>query len=293
MNLISKSDTINKDIYVNGNHLFGPDLCCIMAGPCAAESRDQIMFTAEALANLGIKVFRAGCFKSRTDPHSFQGMELDGLNWLDEARQSYGLNIITEVADSDHFDEIPVVSSTALIGTTVSTTATKAKIIKWKVVKDAAKIVVSYRQAGSTVWTNVSVDANSTSYKTPNLNPKYAYEFKVTAYARANGKYVEIVASPSVFTAVKSSSDAKSIKVKSSSVTLKKGKTSKIKAKIRVKGKDSYSSKYVSKLRYVSSDTSVATVTDSGVIKAKSKGKAIIYVMTANGKTARVKITVK
>ena len=106
MNLISKSDTINKDIYVNGDHLFGPDLCCIMAGPCAAESRDQIMFTAEALANLGIKVFRAGCFKSRTDPHSFQGAGPDGLNWLDEARQSYGLNIITEVADSDHFDEI-------------------------------------------------------------------------------------------------------------------------------------------------------------------------------------------
>ena len=190
-------------------------------------------------------------------------------------------------------DEVPTVSSTALYGTTVSTTSTKAKQVKWKAVKCATKYVVSYRQVGSTVWTNVNVSANSTSYKTPNLSSKYAYELKVTAYARANGKDTAIASSPSVYTAAKSSADAKSVKVKSSSVLLKKGKTSKIKATIKVKVKSAYSSKYVSQLRYVSSDAKVATVTDKGVIKAKSKGKTTIYVMTANGKTAKVKVTVK
>lgn len=76
----------------------------MMAGPCAAESRDQVMRTAEALADLGINVFRAGCFKPRTDPYAWQGSGEEGLKWLEEVREQYGMKIITEVSNYTNFE---------------------------------------------------------------------------------------------------------------------------------------------------------------------------------------------
>jgi 3-deoxy-7-phosphoheptulonate synthase len=76
----------------------------MMAGPCAAESRDQVMRTADGLAELGIKVFRAGCFKPRTDPYAFQGSGEEGLKWLAEVREQYGMKIISEISNFTNFD---------------------------------------------------------------------------------------------------------------------------------------------------------------------------------------------
>ena len=78
MELISKSNRISKKIIVDGVELFNKNTCRIMAGPCAVESRDQIMYTAERLSDLGIKIFRAGSFKPRTNPYAFQGAGEDG-----------------------------------------------------------------------------------------------------------------------------------------------------------------------------------------------------------------------
>jgi 3-deoxy-7-phosphoheptulonate synthase len=80
--------------------------CPVIAGPCSIESWEQIEQTAKLLTGLGINTLRAGCYKPRTSPYSFQGLELEGLKMLAEIRKQYGLNIITEVKDSSHVNEV-------------------------------------------------------------------------------------------------------------------------------------------------------------------------------------------
>jgi 3-deoxy-7-phosphoheptulonate synthase len=89
---LSEQVSISKDTFV------------VMAGPCAAETRDQVMRTADSLAAMGIKVFRAGCFKPRTDPYAFQGSGEEGLQWLSEVREQYGMKIISEVTNFTNFE---------------------------------------------------------------------------------------------------------------------------------------------------------------------------------------------
>ncbi len=83
-------------VRLNGCVAGGPPII-IMAGPCAVESREQLMETAAAVKQAGAKVLRGGAFKPRTSPYSFQGLGLKGLELLREAREAYGLPVITEV----------------------------------------------------------------------------------------------------------------------------------------------------------------------------------------------------
>jgi len=76
----------------------------IIAGPCAVESRDQTMAIAEVVASCGVRLFRGGAFKPRTSPYSFQGLGAEGLKILAEARDRFGLSIVTEVLDTDTAD---------------------------------------------------------------------------------------------------------------------------------------------------------------------------------------------
>ena len=101
---------ISEDIILDGINTL------LMAGPCAAESRDQILRSADFMAELGIKVFRAGVFKPRTNPYAFQGAGAEGLKWLDEIRIQYGFKIITEVRDMENFDEISDVTDIIQVG---------------------------------------------------------------------------------------------------------------------------------------------------------------------------------
>ena len=78
----------------------------MIGGPCSVESEEQITSSAELMVELGVSTLRAGCYKPRTSPYSFQGLGLEGLKLLDKMRSKYGLNIITEVRDSTHVDEI-------------------------------------------------------------------------------------------------------------------------------------------------------------------------------------------
>lgn len=74
----------------------------LVAGPCAAESREQILTVAQQLAAVGISVLRAGVWKPRTSPHTFQGVGEEALAWLMEAKRLTGLPVATEVATPDH-----------------------------------------------------------------------------------------------------------------------------------------------------------------------------------------------
>ena len=71
----------------------------VIAGPCAVESREQLMETARLVAEAGARAIRGGTYKPRTSPYSFQGMEEDGLQLLAEAGRETGLATITEVID--------------------------------------------------------------------------------------------------------------------------------------------------------------------------------------------------
>ncbi len=78
---------------------FGPDTFVVTAGPCAVESRDQLLTTARAVAAAGAVMLRGGAFKPRTSPQSFQGLGAEGLRYLAEASQATGLPVVTEVLD--------------------------------------------------------------------------------------------------------------------------------------------------------------------------------------------------
>lgn len=76
----------------------------LAAGPCSAESEGQVLETARALAGKGVGFFRAGIWKPRTRPGSFEGVGLKGLAWMDRARSETGLKIGTEVAEPSHVE---------------------------------------------------------------------------------------------------------------------------------------------------------------------------------------------
>ncbi|KPJ87699.1 MAG: 3-deoxy-7-phosphoheptulonate synthase [Spirochaetes bacterium DG_61] len=69
----------------------------IIAGPCSVEGRKQLFKTANIIKDSGVKILRGGAFKPRTSPYSFQGLGEEGLKLLKEAREAYGLYIISEV----------------------------------------------------------------------------------------------------------------------------------------------------------------------------------------------------
>lgn len=90
-----------------GNTSIGPDTLTIMAGPCAVENREQLMSTAFAVKKAGANFLRGGAYKPRTSPYSFQGLEEIGLQYMKEAREATGLNVICEVT-SQHAIETAV-----------------------------------------------------------------------------------------------------------------------------------------------------------------------------------------
>ncbi len=78
---------------------------CVVAGPCSAETEEQVMETAKGLKELGINVFRAGIWKPRTHPGCFEGIGVPGLKWLQRVKSEYGLKVATEVASEKHVSE--------------------------------------------------------------------------------------------------------------------------------------------------------------------------------------------
>lgn len=77
----------------------------VIAGPCSAETEEQVMETAKMLAERGIKIFRAGIWKPRTKPGGFEGIGVDGLAWLKAVKKETGMLTATEVATAKHVYE--------------------------------------------------------------------------------------------------------------------------------------------------------------------------------------------
>ena len=76
----------------------------VIAGPCSAETEEQVMSTARMLANKGCHIFRAGVWKPRTKPGGFEGNGEKALPWLKEVKEETGMMISTEVATPDHVE---------------------------------------------------------------------------------------------------------------------------------------------------------------------------------------------
>ncbi|ABR48323.1 phospho-2-dehydro-3-deoxyheptonate aldolase [Alkaliphilus metalliredigens QYMF] len=89
------------NLKIGGNH---PPI--YIAGPCSVESKEQIMETAFQLKEIGVDVLRGGVFKPRTSPYAFQGLGIEGLEYLKEAGKATGLPIITELMDEKYMDVV-------------------------------------------------------------------------------------------------------------------------------------------------------------------------------------------
>ncbi len=99
----------NTVVSVNGVTI-GDKQLVVMAGPCAVESREQLLETAWAVKNAGAHILRGGAFKPRTSPYSFQGLGEEGLRLLALAREETGLPVVTEVMEPQM---VPLVTSYA------------------------------------------------------------------------------------------------------------------------------------------------------------------------------------
>lgn len=101
-------------VVAGGVEIGGPEVI-VMAGPCAVESREQLLATARAVQDGGARILRGGAFKPRTSPYSFQGLKEEGLELLAWVRGETGLPVVTEVMEtrkveivSDHADILQV-----------------------------------------------------------------------------------------------------------------------------------------------------------------------------------------
>jgi len=108
--LVHRSENSNGTIVRIGNVLIGGEEFVVAAGPCAIESRQQIMETAALVTASGARLLRGGAFKPRTSPYSFQGLGLQGLEMLEGAGAATGTPIVTEVLTPE---DIPAVAQSA------------------------------------------------------------------------------------------------------------------------------------------------------------------------------------
>ena len=95
--LVNKKFHPDDTVVKVGNTEIGPNTLTIMAGPCAIESKEQLMETAYAVKEAGANFLRGGAYKPRTSPYSFQGLEEEGLKYMKEAREATGLSVVCEV----------------------------------------------------------------------------------------------------------------------------------------------------------------------------------------------------
>jgi 3-deoxy-7-phosphoheptulonate synthase len=106
----------NSTITLPNGAVIGGRKFVVMAGPCSVESEQQLMKTAEAVAEAGAVVLRGGAFKPRTSPYEFQGLGEKGLKLLAKARRATGLAIITELLSERHAEMVAEYSDILQIG---------------------------------------------------------------------------------------------------------------------------------------------------------------------------------
>jgi 3-deoxy-7-phosphoheptulonate synthase len=99
---IQASDSVVKV----GDVTIGPGNFVVMAGPCAVESEEQIVESARVVKKAGARILRAGAYKPRSSPYSFQGLEEEGLKLLAIASKETGLPVVTEIIDIQDIDKV-------------------------------------------------------------------------------------------------------------------------------------------------------------------------------------------
>jgi len=104
--LASRSFKTDNTVIVIDDLRIGGDEVIVMAGPCSAESEEQVEASAAAVKRAGAKVLRGGAFKPRSSPYSFQGLGEDGLRLLKSAADRHNLKLITEVMDISQLELI-------------------------------------------------------------------------------------------------------------------------------------------------------------------------------------------
>ena len=105
-----------KTVIRVGNTVIGGDHLTIIAGPCAVENRDRYIQAASQLKKMGVQMLRGGAFKPRTSPYAFQGLAVEGLEILAEAKRVTGLPIVTEVMDTRDVDKVAGFADVLQIG---------------------------------------------------------------------------------------------------------------------------------------------------------------------------------
>ncbi|MBU0560549.1 MAG: 3-deoxy-7-phosphoheptulonate synthase [Bacteroidetes bacterium] len=107
----------NEDTVIEfDNAKIGGRELTIIAGPCSVESREQIFEIAGQLKDMGIKFMRAGAYKPRSSPYSFQGLKEKGVEYLAEVKAEFGIKIVTELISTSYLDEIASIADIIQIG---------------------------------------------------------------------------------------------------------------------------------------------------------------------------------
>jgi 3-deoxy-7-phosphoheptulonate synthase len=115
--LVAKTHTCSRTVVrVRELEIGGADFV-VMAGPCAVESETQLLQTAEAVARAGASILRGGAYKPRSSPYAFQGLGVEGLKLLRQAREETGLAIITEVMSEEDVELIAEYADIMQVGT--------------------------------------------------------------------------------------------------------------------------------------------------------------------------------
>ena len=106
LKFVGKQHHAHKSVIKVGNELVGAKELCLIAGPCAVESEEQLNEIAKGVSDLGVKFMRGGAYKPRTSPYAFQGLQKEGLKLLKNASDKYGVKIVTEVLDTTLIEEV-------------------------------------------------------------------------------------------------------------------------------------------------------------------------------------------
>lgn len=115
---IGAAETVPEKITVTaGKAVIGGGRLCVIAGPCAVESEEQILAAAKAVSESGADILRGGAYKPRTSPYDFQGLEGRGLRLLREAADAFGLAAVSEVMSEREIDEAVKYCDMIQIGT--------------------------------------------------------------------------------------------------------------------------------------------------------------------------------
>jgi 3-deoxy-7-phosphoheptulonate synthase len=101
---------------VDGRRVGGGQTFCLIAGPCTVETREQTLAVADAVSKGNASMMRGGAFKPRTSPFAFQGLGLDALAILREAREATGLPIVSELTDVSNAEALAEVADVIQVG---------------------------------------------------------------------------------------------------------------------------------------------------------------------------------